>query len=462
MVITLCISIGLSCSPSLIYALIFKALNPMGLIQCGIGGLAVGGYFFFRNRRYYIQPILKISDELHRAEKGDLSKNFTPSSTKEIALLAQELNSFLNTMRKNLVHITSNSITLTNTSKDLSEMSTSISNKSAQMCSQSETVASIGENASKNILTISESAQHMHSSINSIVGSIENMNSSINDVALSCRKESEIVNQATHFVKNTKDGVSRLHTSAKEIGRIVDVINGIADKTNLLSLNATIEAASAGEEGKGFAVVANEIKILARQSATATEEIEQQIKKIQYDTVSVVNAVNDIASIIEEVHTISQSIVQVIEEQSTTILSIYDSIGGVEQSANTMNSNIKESALGLSEVSTKIVTINNACKEASGQLEESKNNAATVATVADSLQKAINQFKLSSNKKRIGDYLIELGFITKDQLQTALNAQQNGDFPGMRLGDVLVATNIISRKQFDVAVKKKIAEESEG
>jgi methyl-accepting chemotaxis protein len=87
----------------------------------------------------------------------------------------------------------------------------------------------------------------------------------------------------------------------REIGKVTETISEISSQTNLLALNATIEAARAGAAGKGFAVVAGEIKALAQQTATATEDIKNRISGVQNSTSSGIAEIEKISRVIFEV-----------------------------------------------------------------------------------------------------------------------------------------------------------------
>ena len=125
---------------------------------------------------------------------------------------------------------------------------------------------------------------------------------------------------------------------------MVNLITTIAEQTNLLALNATIEAARAGDSGRGFAVVAQEVKALAAQTASATNEISSQIAGMQLATQDLVLAIEQIGT------TISR-----ISEIAATIATSVDQQGGATQE---IARNVEQAAQGASQVATNIVDVN--------------------------------------------------------------------------------------------------------
>ena len=126
-----------------------------------------------------------------------------------------------------------------------------------------EEIASAAEQATNNLETIAAATEELSASVGEISAQVQS----------SAREAREAVAQA----EQTNATVEILDQTASRIGEVVKMINAIAAQTNLLALNATIEAARAGEAGRGFAVVAGEVKSLAAQTATATEEISRQV-----------------------------------------------------------------------------------------------------------------------------------------------------------------------------------------
>lgn len=100
------------------------------------------------------------------------------------------------------------------------------------------------------------------------------------------------MNSIAEATKESKEIIERLEMRSSEISKIVEVITGISEQTNMLALNAAIESARAGEQGRGFAVVASQIRALAEQSQNATMEIEAMIQEVMQDTGKAVSAMD--------------------------------------------------------------------------------------------------------------------------------------------------------------------------
>ncbi len=198
--------------------------------------------------------------------------------------------------------IRATSARLAESSHQLTDVTTQIATDASESSNQARGVAAAAEQVARNNQTVAAAIEEMTSSIKSISGSTA-------DAA-------KVAGQAVGMSRQTNETIGKLGESSREIGKVIKTITEIAQQTNLLALNATIESARAGESGRGFAVVANEVKQLAKQSAQASEDIARRIESIQADTRQAVEAIGEIARIIEQINGLQTSIAGAVEEQT--------------------------------------------------------------------------------------------------------------------------------------------------
>ncbi len=365
--------------------IILAIILVLGLLGSG------AGLWFSRGITKPIRETAAIAQEI---AAGTLTGGIQVRRQDEIGELGTAMNTMIVNLKTIIRDLGQNSTTLAAASEELSATSTQLASGAEEMNVQSRTVASAGEQLSSNVNTMATAAEEMSSSSTSVASAIEEMSSSINEVAKNCEKESRIAHHANEQAGQTRQIMAKLGESAREIGKVVEVISGIADQTNLLALNATIEAASAGEAGKGFAVVANEVKELARQSAKATEQIAGQIEAMQGNTDTAVKAIEEITKIIEEVSVISGTIAAAVEEQSATTSEIAKTVSGVSGASMEMARNIQQSAAGANEVSKNIQGVNAASQQVASGATQTNASAQELAKIATRLKEIVAQFKV--------------------------------------------------------------------
>ena len=158
-------------------------------------------------------------------------------------------------------------------------------------------------------LEVLRRAEHDATSARALLDTVAQLREAAGDAGL-------VAEQAVAQASTMTGEVEALGQASAAIGEVIRIISGIADQTNLLALNATIEAARAGELGKGFAVVASEVKDLARETASATQRVSDNIAGIQASSRSVAAGIHSTSEIIGRLDTVQARIGEVLEEQA--------------------------------------------------------------------------------------------------------------------------------------------------
>ncbi|MGQ9371230.1 methyl-accepting chemotaxis protein, partial [Azospirillum sp. A39] len=180
--------------------------------------------------------------------------------------------------------------------------------------------------------------------VQTVAAAVDELAASIHEIATQAQHSRTVADEAAQRAASAETMVAHLVAAAGRIGDVVTLITRIASQTNLLALNATIEAARAGEAGKGFAVVANEVKVLATQTARATEEIEAQIGTIQQSTGDAAGEIAAFARVVADVSRISASIAAAVEEQSTSTAEINRAVNEAARGVQVLQSNVARTA----------------------------------------------------------------------------------------------------------------------
>ncbi|MFA6267970.1 MAG: PAS-domain containing protein [Pseudolabrys sp.] len=192
-----------------------------------------------------------------------------------------------------------------------------------------ETAATLLDVSGHTTLSAENALQTSHeavTNVENVAAAIEELSASASEVDHRLMNATQIVRLALDEAQVTNDDIKRLAQAAEKIGDVVKLIRNIAGQTNLLALNATIEAARSGAAGRGFAVVANEVKALAIQTASATEDISTQILEIQRSTQDSVEAIGRIAHRIGEINTHTVSISASVQQQAGATGSISQNV----------------------------------------------------------------------------------------------------------------------------------------
>jgi methyl-accepting chemotaxis protein len=315
--------------------------------------------------RAVVRPLHRVRDVLTGLASGDLTGDPGVTSRDEVGQMAAALVTANTALRRTVAAIVESAGTIGAAAGQLSASNDHIVRRVSDSAAQATVVSGAADSASQSITIVTSGAAEM--------------TAAISEIARRAGQAAAVANDAVEVVTGTSATVEELGRSSADIEQVLKTITSIAAQTNLLALNATIEAARAGEAGKGFAVVAGEVKDLAQQTATATEDIAQRISAIQTTSTEATAAISRIGGVINEINDHQGAIAAAVEEQTAT--------------TGEMGRNVADAADASTRIAATITTVAEAARETESEVVESQTVISTVTRLSGDLQEVVKRFR---------------------------------------------------------------------
>ncbi|HZG84253.1 methyl-accepting chemotaxis protein [Paenibacillus sp.] len=328
--------------------------------------LAVSAVLGYGIAQLIARPLRLVVEAVGKVAGGDLRVELAIDTKDEIGRLAAAVNEMSSNLQKLVWQVAG--------------AAHNVAAAAQQISAGTEEVASSSSDQANSVQTMNELLQELGAAVHAVAKRAEEAAELANETEAAAKQGGEIVTRSVEGMNRVNEQVLLLVNDSNTIGDIIEVIDDIAEQTNLLALNAAIEAARAGEQGRGFAVVADEVRKLAERSGEATKQISAIIKGMQSNTQKSFEAVSEGVVLTEQTGDAFRSILRMVNDSSQKVVEI--AAASEEQAAQS------------AEVLTAVGTVAAASEQAAAAAEETASSSQSLAQLAEELNSLVAAFKV--------------------------------------------------------------------
>ena len=349
-------------------------------IAVGIGVLLLMSLIITWQTNRAFAPLKQAVATLQAIAQGDLSQDITARCNNELGKMFDNIRKMREQLRHIINSLMENAADLQHAANEAALITSEASNGADRQKSETQNVASA-------ITEMSSTVQEVAGNAAQAAQAADEANQRANEGRSAVERVCHSIQQLADKVESGAEAIRRVEQESDEIGKILDVIRGIAEQTNLLALNAAIEAARAGEQGRGFAVVADEVRTLASRTQDSTSEIQAMIERLQGGTQQAVQVMGESRE--QAACSVEQA-----QAASEVLHAITEAAGRISQMNTLIATAAEQQTAVTEEINQSVVNISAIAEDTSaGALKAAESND-RINRLAERLQSLTTRFKL--------------------------------------------------------------------
>ena len=352
----------------------------VGLAIMLLSGVLIGLFSLWLINRNLILPIRGLIEYVSQLSHGRFAERVASRRQDELGHLAEAANTLRDFLAETFSRLQRSATDLVHASGELNSIAGQMATGTHEQFNRTDQVATAMTEMSA---TAQEVAHHAASA-----------SRAADDADQSAREGGEVmkvtiatIGQMRTEILNTGTIIRRLETDSVRIGKVLEVIRGIAEQTNLLALNAAIEAARAGEAGRGFAVVADEVRSLAQRTQQSAEEIEELIGSLHKGT-------QQVADIMDNSRNLTDNSVELTRRAGDALASITRTVSVIQEMNPQIAAAAEEQTAVAEEINRSVLKVKDVSEQNSAASQETAEASVELARLGAELQVWVGKFKV--------------------------------------------------------------------